>query len=588
MQKRLIAVGLILAIGCCSWAQRLSGSDTFADVGFGFGCLSGGSGIASCQFITVRGERDLPPRTGADGIIRNITVINSTDPFGRVALLWSGWRSHGDPDAEYWLRGIKNPSPIYEAAQVGDTFNFGDNTLHGYMWNGSYWHGAYRAVQAGVYAQSAPRPSIQVLNAPWWNIGDYRARDLLPNRPGVQIDPCLNLPNCDRTGLRCRNISFLNLRFSTGLYAVARSSITLFQIVGLDQQQAVQLSSPFRDDVQMEAALLVQGQQRQQASANIVFYPGNSGTGTIANQDRNWAQYGLPPRGLYHLEYRVQLRHIPYDKNGFPIQINPTLDPVEYFRQADRVYFDLRHLYYRATGAYNQEGTYNDSDLPPVCIPKQPGSLDITLNLSDFGLPYDYTVTLGGRRIDANTIEWALDEQPNRCVNVQGVNVLIYRVWGRLRANLQLVPAEWNGSCARSFNLLISPVDGDAGNQLNGELYALCWHNDQARIDVEVRQIDYTARGGQPDALPPDNPHILYTFTDSEDVEFMLYGDANGDGAVDDADLLTVLFEFGRAGRDLAGDVNGDSVVDDTDILIVLFQFGRTYGDCCRNCPPPE
>jgi hypothetical protein len=49
-------------------------------------------------------------------------------------------------------------------------------------------------------------------------------------------------------------------------------------------------------------------------------------------------------------------------------------------------------------------------------------------------------------------------------------------------------------------------------------------------------------------------------------------GDVNGDGCVDDADLLIVLFNFGNAGGQ--GDVNNDGIVDDADLLIVLFNFG--------------
>ncbi len=51
-------------------------------------------------------------------------------------------------------------------------------------------------------------------------------------------------------------------------------------------------------------------------------------------------------------------------------------------------------------------------------------------------------------------------------------------------------------------------------------------------------------------------------------------GDINGDGCVDDADLLMVLFAFGNSGSGLPEDVNGDGVVDDADLLTVLFNFG--------------
>lgn len=51
--------------------------------------------------------------------------------------------------------------------------------------------------------------------------------------------------------------------------------------------------------------------------------------------------------------------------------------------------------------------------------------------------------------------------------------------------------------------------------------------------------------------------------------------DINGDGCVDDSDLLLVLFNFGATGTDLPTDINGDGVVDDADLLVVLFSFGR-------------
>ncbi|GIV13944.1 MAG: hypothetical protein KatS3mg021_2226 [Fimbriimonadales bacterium] len=51
-------------------------------------------------------------------------------------------------------------------------------------------------------------------------------------------------------------------------------------------------------------------------------------------------------------------------------------------------------------------------------------------------------------------------------------------------------------------------------------------------------------------------------------------GDVDGNGCVDDADLLQVLFAFGETGA-LPADTNGDNVVDDADLLTVLFHFGQ-------------
>jgi hypothetical protein len=51
-------------------------------------------------------------------------------------------------------------------------------------------------------------------------------------------------------------------------------------------------------------------------------------------------------------------------------------------------------------------------------------------------------------------------------------------------------------------------------------------------------------------------------------------GDVDGNGCVDDADLLAVLFAFGNSGSGLDEDVNCDGTVDDADLLEVLFNFG--------------
>ncbi len=50
-------------------------------------------------------------------------------------------------------------------------------------------------------------------------------------------------------------------------------------------------------------------------------------------------------------------------------------------------------------------------------------------------------------------------------------------------------------------------------------------------------------------------------------------GDIDGNGCVDDADLLTILFNFGN--NDPRYDLNGDGIIDDADLLTVLFNFGN-------------
>jgi len=51
-------------------------------------------------------------------------------------------------------------------------------------------------------------------------------------------------------------------------------------------------------------------------------------------------------------------------------------------------------------------------------------------------------------------------------------------------------------------------------------------------------------------------------------------GDVDGDGCVNDSDLMQVLSAFGQSRPDLPEDQNGDDVVDDADLLAVLFNFG--------------
>ncbi|CUU37847.1 RHS repeat-associated core domain-containing protein [Armatimonadetes bacterium DC] len=57
-------------------------------------------------------------------------------------------------------------------------------------------------------------------------------------------------------------------------------------------------------------------------------------------------------------------------------------------------------------------------------------------------------------------------------------------------------------------------------------------------------------------------------------------GDVNGDGVVDDADLVAVQFAFGQqCPQGCPEDLNRDGQVDDEDLMIVLFNFGQSAGE---------
>jgi len=76
----------------------------------------------------------------------------------------------------------------------------------------------------------------------------------------------------------------------------------------------------------------------------------------------------------------------------------------------------------------------------------------------------------------------------------------------------------------------------------------------------------------------PNNRLLAYTRLDRTIVmarnPFWQPGDVNGDGCVNDSDLLSVLFAFGQTGTNLSEDINNDGVVNDADLLETLFQFG--------------
>jgi probable HAF family extracellular repeat protein len=87
-------------------------------------------------------------------------------------------------------------------------------------------------------------------------------------------------------------------------------------------------------------------------------------------------------------------------------------------------------------------------------------------------------------------------------------------------------------------------------------------------------------------AISPDGRYIVgrgYNAATSRQEAFLLdtwcvahNGDADNNGCVDDADLLSVLFAFGQSGSNLGRvDVNCDGTVDDADLLTVLFNFGQ-------------
>ncbi|MCW5933418.1 MAG: carboxypeptidase regulatory-like domain-containing protein [Fimbriimonadia bacterium] len=104
----------------------------------------------------------------------------------------------------------------------------------------------------------------------------------------------------------------------------------------------------------------------------------------------------------------------------------------------------------------------------------------------------------------------------------------------------------------------------------------------RANLDYHLRAGSPCINAGENSFVSPDwvdidgEPRIQGANVDigADEVGSSQEGDVNGDGCVNDSDLLLVLFAFGQTGSNLPEDLNNDGVVNDSDLLLVLFNFG--------------
>ena len=98
------------------------------------------------------------------------------------------------------------------------------------------------------------------------------------------------------------------------------------------------------------------------------------------------------------------------------------------------------------------------------------------------------------------------------------------------------------------------------------------WHTGRQR-ECCLRRLGERFCGGWLGARCKDGSVVVGWDHNPSDIGFPRRGDVDRNGCVDDADLLRVLFAFGRRGY-RNEDLNWDGIVDDADLLQVLFHFG--------------
>jgi hypothetical protein len=165
--------------------------------------------------------------------------------------------------------------------------------------------------------------------------------------------------------------------------------------------------------------------------------------------------------------------------------------------------FDLNAGNLVTTGAITT--TISLGNPAPVCLSKNPNTLDIDLDLAALtGIPGLPTITLTGTtNATGDVINWSVGTvNLNLCLSASQtglpVDILIKRITGgNLRVDATILGSPYFSSvCNRNFWVRMEDRDGNSANFLNIEAYAFCLESPLTRINATVRDLDYIAYSG--------------------------------------------------------------------------------------------